>query len=470
MSYVGWASIVGSWLLAGIVMTVLAATGHFTIATGVVLLVPLLLLFGGGIRCIFHFWQPYTRQLQVLLLIWLSHAVQLLTPETGFDALWYHLPVAQAVLENQGLVYVPELYQSLNPLFSDLYFTVGFLFAGTAGAKLIGYCFGLLLVASCYFLARVFLNVRYSLWLVCCVSLLQVVAWQAASFYVDIARAVWEVTALWVLLQFPLTKKTSIAIGLLLGAGMATKLFSFVLLPVFIGLILITEQRSRTQKVVASILMAIAAVFVALPYYFYSYQHTGNPLFAISLHLTQLAHIGGEASHLKYVWQRVVRLPFLPFALAVSRDYVGPLSLIGVGIASWFVLMRRRVSRELSVLAYFAVSQLLIWWLVPPLSTRYAVSGFIVLTLLGVYGLSRTERLFSTTMHKKYWYVTEWLVPTILWVTVVVLLIPRILVNYRSLQFILGKQTQSQYLTQFLDGNSDSVLYSWYGQDLAAKK
>lgn len=465
MEDIRWSKVILSWFVVGCILSCAAFFQVFYSWLGWILLVPVV-VSAAAVTKMTQMGHAYRWQVRAIVLIWLLHAVQLLTPETGFDALWYHLPVAEAVTTQGGLVYVPELYQSANPIFSDLFFTAAYAIAGSDGAQLMGFIFGLLLVGATFRVARVFLNTRFALWSVLFVSLLQVVAWQSSSFYIDLAKAFWEVTALWVLLQSKSTRSGAVFTGLLLGASLASKLFSLLLLPVFMLLLIARYKHSWTERFIQVVGFVGAVVLVAAPFYFFTLLHTGSAVYAVQLHLTQIEQIGGESSVWKYVWQRLVRLPLLPFSLAVVRDYVGPLVVIGTGIAVWFAILWKRVDRQLSVLSYFSLAQLGVWWFVPPLSTRYALAGFVTLTILGVYTVARTETLFVTKMHKKYGYVTHWLMPVVLWSCLALMVAPRLYVTARNAPYILGVESQQQYLQRFIDGNIDSVMYSWYGPEL----
>src|SRR5690606_12153593 len=147
------------------------------------------------------------------------HATGIFVPETGFDAVWYHLPVIKAFSEAHRFVYLPDLYQSLNPLFSDSIFLLGFQVAGDLGTQAIAYAFGLTLVIITYALSRAVLPRTWALGVTLLISTFQVVTWQASSFYIDVAKAVWELAAVWLVLK---QKNIGLA-GLFLGASVASK-------------------------------------------------------------------------------------------------------------------------------------------------------------------------------------------------------------------------------------------------------
>src|SRR5579859_1225838 len=71
-------------------------------------------------------WKNLGRSEKILLIIlcaiWLVHLTGIFVPETGFDAVWYHLPIVDQFVLMHRIFYVPDFFQSLNPQFSDLIF------------------------------------------------------------------------------------------------------------------------------------------------------------------------------------------------------------------------------------------------------------------------------------------------------------------------------------------------------------
>ena len=452
-----------AWFVVGVLTTGAGLLGGLRQELAILLLPAVLLTVLTGARATYQLWRDERLLVQLAIMIWLLHAVQLVVPETGFDALWYHLPVAELALQNHGFVYDPTLYQSVNPLFSDSIFFLGYFWAGAAGAKLVAYCFGILLAGATYALSRVVLSKKYALWTVMLVSLLQVVAWQSSSFYVDVAKAFWEVAAIWVIVTESRWRTAAVSSGLLFGAAVATKLFAIVLLPVFVVLWMVRERRNALLPVSLAV---AAAVLVALPFYWFTWQHTGTPFFSLGLHLSAVAQEAGQGSSLTYLQERLAALPLLPLQLITARDYLTPLTWLGVLSLLGMAAKWKTLSTTWRILAVFTAAQLAVWWFVPPLSTRYALSGWVVLTVLGMACLAAVEKLFNERLHSKYRPVARWFFPGVLTAVVIMLLIPRLLVLKRSWPVVTGTQTPPQYLHQFLDGNSDHVLYSWYGKNL----
>lgn len=390
----------------------------------------------------------------LLILVWLSHLVQVFTPEVGFDAVWYHLPVIKAILEQQKLVFLPQLYQSVNPLWSDSIFGIGFFFAGELGAKVVAYLFGLALIVSSYILSRKFLSKSWSLVVVLIISTFQVVAWQSASFYVDVAKAFWEISSLIFLMKWKddQQQKWLFISALLFGASLATKLFSLFLLPVFLGLVLMWSQRHKIRH---SISFLMSSLLLPLPFYFFAYLKTGQPFFSFSQHLIKLGEIGGSSSLALYTWERTKLLPSLPTKLIFARDYVSFLLILFLPVL--FLFIKKIISNKLLLgITIFTLYQVLLWWYLPPLSTRYALSGFITWAMISIWGVAQ--------LSKKNPRFYQPLLITI-FLAVIINLAPRVMVNRRSWSYLSGAQTREQYLRQFLDGHIDQHLIKWHQLD-----
>lgn len=452
--------LISSWLLLGLVVTALAFAGLLHDAASILLLIPILFL----ILCLWDGYQrlPQLSRIEKLLIqfligIWLIHSFGILVPETGFDAVWYHLPIAHEISEAHQLVYLPDLYQSLNPLFTDLLFVLGYQIGGVLGAKIVAYLIGVTLIAVTYALSRLWLSRYWSLWVAILVSTFQVVAWQSSSFYVDIGKAVWEIGALWVLLA---ARKNTLSLrpeiswlvaGGLVGASIATKAFSILLLPVFLILVWLWFKES---KIKAFLIFMLGLLVIAVPFYLRTWWYSGNLFLSPTLHVAKLDEIGGNSDVTAYLIHRFKEMPVSLFHLTWGiSDYVSIIFLVFMPLLLWMIWQNRR-NKDIIGLLLFSLSQWVIWWLVPPLSTRYALSGFIVLTILSL--IASKKWIDQNCSYKTPIFL-------VLVIAVSINLAPRLLVLKRNLQHVIGSQTQSEYLQQFKDGNIDSHLEKWYG-------
>ncbi|MFZ5376068.1 MAG: glycosyltransferase family 39 protein [Patescibacteria group bacterium] len=379
----------------------------------------------------------------LLLLIWLCHLIQVFVPETGFDALWYHLPLADLYLRSGRIVFSPELYQSLNPQFSDLIFLLGYQLARELGTKVVAYIFAQSLLVFAYLIARRFLNQKNSYVAVILISLIQVVAWQSSSYYVDLAKAFWELSSIYLLLFGGLEKnnRSLILSAVLFGASLATKQFSILLAPVYAVLVLI---KTNWKFVAFWLLMGF---FVASPFYIYSFQNSGLVFYSIDHHLEFL--IGAE-NLLQYFLVKLLTIPVSLIVILQVKDYLNPVLFVFMPLIL-YGFNRMKIDEKQLVL--FSIAQWLIWWFVPPLSTRYSLSGFVVLLILLINRLVIFSKM--NTFNKKVYFLI--IVMAFVWATV-----PRLYVSLRSMNYLVGKSTKVEYLQKFLDGNIDSVLKKWY--------
>lgn len=440
-----WLLLIFTLFLCGVVATIAGFAGFFFSWLSVLLLLPIAVLsmfLATLLPKIVRFSKTEKSIVGLLVVWWVLHLVQVFVPETGFDAVWYHLPVAQGVLERHAFFADTNLYQSFNPLFSDSVFFLGYAVLGELGAKVVAYLFDIALIGSSYFLARVVIPRPFALVVVLLISGFQVVSWQSSSFYVDVAKAFWEVSALFFLLNSDhFSQLKSFAV---LGASLASKAFSTLLLPLFM---VIAFPKSKRL-----VFYAAVSLCIALPYILFSYQATGQWFYTLSHHFSKLGEIGGEPRITSYLVSRITALPSLPLEFLFTREYTSPLLLLFFPLA---VIFRRKifVNRVLWQLTLFSLGQLLVWWFVPPLSVRYAVSGFIVMTILTVY--------FLLVAAKRYHFsFTRLLV--LLMIAGVLFMPVRLLIVKRSFQYLLGQQTKQQYIEQFLDGSIDDKLRAWH--------
>lgn len=380
-----------------------------------------------------------------LILVWSLHFLQVLVPESGFDALWYHLPVIKQISIHEKIIYIPEIYQTVNPLFSDLYFLTGYSTLGIFGAKIIAYVFGVFFIIMSYKLARIFLDERFSLVTVLIISLFQVTTWQSSSFYIDVSKAFFELAGLFFILSYMKKNKYQLIGLLFFSASLATKLFSLLLLPLFIFSYGIKNFFSNKLLLKITLLLAMPII-----YYSFAYINTGHPFYSFYYHLEKLAEIGGIQNPYKYLFNRIITLPKSVLFFIIARDYVfPPLSLVLI-----YILLKFKkifVDKKLQLLLIFSLYQWIIWWIVPPLSTRYALSGFVTLLILGLSVL-----LQNFNQHKQKLFA-------VLVIFAIIMILPRIIVANRSLKYILGVQTQKHYLQQFYDGSIDEKINNWYG-------
>lgn len=447
------------WLIIGVAATLSSITGSFSSLLKVSIFFPvsfLTLYLFTTFRQLHKetFFIKFLATIQTVLSV--VYLTGFLIPEVAFDAVWYHLPVIKAITQQHGLIYLQPIYQSLNPLFTDLIYGIGYSASPAWGTKVIAYLFFLSLIYHCYHFSSHFVTKKWAIFFTILVSTFQVIAWQSTSFYVDLPKAYWEIASLLALLQYYQSKRNENLLLVLsacfFGASLGTKLFSLFLLPVFWLLIFFSTQLPK--KAVKDILIfSMISILVPLPFYLFAYYHTGNPLYSFSVHLLKLGEIGGNSQSLQYLFERTLQLPLSLLQLLVARDYTSPVLILTLPLIAKY---RTQIwkKKELRMLLLFSGYQFLIWWYVPPLSTRYALSGFITWALLSVWAL---QRFVQENPH------FEKIVQLVLMILLLVQIAPRVFVATKNVQYFFSNQTQEEYIRSKFDGTIDRHLKNWYG-------
>lgn len=333
-------------------------------------------------------------------------------PETKFDAVWYHLPLAAAMARTGGLEPLPNLVQSYFPMLAELlwamaitlgsldaakyvHFTVGLVVAGTVGAlgtRLAGFRAGLLAATA---------------WLTIPLAL-----WEMASAYVDLFAALFAALALLSAARWVERRLIGDAVlcGVFIGLGLGAKLtFAFVAAPLVAALALV-GLRKRAHLAQLLVLVVLAAV-VASPWYLRSFALTGNPVFPFFNEIFRSPH--WEPVNLGESLPRpgsLVDVALLPVRLTLGSYCIEapiPMPCLGLipllALAAVIAAGLRRDSRVSAMLALFVALATTVWlvqpvdrYLLPILTGASALVGALgasVLTRAGMR-LRQAVRLF----------------------------------------------------------------------------
>ncbi|PIY80486.1 MAG: hypothetical protein COY80_02710 [Candidatus Pacebacteria bacterium CG_4_10_14_0_8_um_filter_42_14] len=447
-----------SWLFCGIITSFAGFLGFFVSPLWIVLFVPLSLLSLlalAALKFVKSLSRFETILLSLLAVIWSLNFLQVFVPETGFDALWYHLPAAKFLVESHRFVYSPEIYQTANPQFADSIFSLGFMVLGSFGTKLVAFGFALTLIAVIFQLARLFISRSWALIFVITISTFQVVAWQSSSFYVDVAKAVVDLSTIWlVLLSLKNKKHESKAKYLWLAvisfsASLASKAFSVLLLPSMIFAIIVASKKLSKQ---VSLSFVVALSFLALPFYLFSLEQTGSLFYSIQKHTSELSSFTNSASVIQLISFKFIELPKMIPSLFFTRDYTSPLMVL-LPIAIYYLFNEIKKNTSLQILTFFTLNQLGIWWFVPPLSTRYALGGFITGLLLVFLMVAKLCSNRGMSDRKAQFAIL---------IVALLMLLPRIIVANRSIHYIFGAESEQEYIDKLRDTNNSSVFDGWY--------
>jgi len=207
------------------------------------------------------------------------------------------------------------------------------------------------------------------------------------------------------------------------------------------------------KKISSVFIFLFVSLILPIIFYYFSYQQTGDPFFVLTHINTSIWQIVGYDSVQSYVKERTFNISISPIVLLLSADYVSSGVVV---LLSLLVIYFKYIKTNIKIISLliFSLAQWLVWWYLPPLSTRYALSGFIVLSLVIIYLIGKIKK---NNLRK--------MVIALLIVSIWINILPRFYVNLRSMRYILGFETKQQYLEHFYDGWSDSVIKKWYQID-----
>lgn len=358
-----------------------------------------------------------------------------LGPELAFDALWYHLTLPKLYVENHGISFFPGglLYYSAMPKLTEMLYTVALLFSNEITAKLIHFSFGILVLIAIYKITRKYFDKTFSL-LACLVFYANlVVGWMSITAYVDLARTFYEVMAFWAFIVFTQKQKKTYLIlsAIFMGFAISTKLISAGSLLIYIFLFIFNfgmrKNLKKTVIYIASFLMI--ALFTPLPWFIFSYLHTGNPIYPIfsGYPLSSMSHFLSPFN-------------FLKESLILLTRAADPLSPIYIIFLPLIVLFARRLKKHKWLFVLYSILGLFVWYITPRTG-----GGRFILPYLPVWSILIIMVLAKLPSALKKYAVA------------LIILIPVISIGYRGLAnrkfvpVVLGKQTKADFLTKNLN-------------------
>lgn len=434
-----------------------------------ILVISLLLLGVSGCVFIIHVSRfqfslqktDYFHTLTSLLLIFivLFHAIHVFVPETGFDALWYHLPLIQRYADHHQLTYEVDFYQSLYPQFADGVLLLGYSAFGVIGAKSVTYLFFLLLLASSYQWLRSKLSSNDALTGTLVLSLFQVVGWQASSVYVDLISSVFFLWASFELVlghAFCKWDKHFFIACISAGVFFGSKFINLGFIPLFLFLTVVTlfgytsEQSMRSRLTRLFVYWGVV-ISLVLPWHVRAWWMSGIWLFPIgtvyAVPVISQMGVTGWTEWFALRWGTVWRLPIDFF---VHNDgYVSPLLLF------FFPLALTQKTRSFATFLGIIIGLygLFFWYFFPPPSTRY-VLGLVIVFWIVVW---QQTVLYAKSRPKVLFFVRALAV-----LNVTVFLLIRVFISTRTIPYLLGAESQQQYLSRFKNGFLDEKLDQFY--------
>jgi len=329
------------------------------------------------------------------------------TPEIGFDALWYHLTLPKLWLfKHQWYFPGGLLYYSVMPRLSELLFIPLVSVSGYIGPKLLQFFAGLGTAYLIFSISRFLkLDKFYSVMAAFSFYITWLVSWQSGSAYIDLIRTFLEVAALYLLLKGKWMKGS-----LFLGLAIGTKWLSLGTLAIF--------------SIVFGPQIIFPALIVASPWFIIAYYFTHNPVYP--LFEPFLSHTLPSLS----VIPKILLSPLL--ATKPVDDFLTPLAGIFIVFAliSFF-----KYSGNIKKISLIAILGVIFSTILNPPSSRFLLPYLPAICISSMYLLSRQKPLFKE--------ISSYL----LLGSFVFTLALRLIAINKYLPFLLGRESQNEFLT-----------------------
>lgn len=418
---------------------------HFptTVLFGVATLLACFKLLKSGISL----WKYSIPFFAVAVFMLMSHAVGLFLPEVGFDAVWYHLPITEVFARIHETIFIPELYQSAMPRLGSYLFAFPYITGGVFAVKLVTYMLGLLLLYQTYIFASRYLEKKLSIFVCLLFLSFHTIAWQMSSAYTDILRSLFEVTALLLLDKKSHRTGEIFLAGLFVGFALSTKLVALFFFPAFMFYVWLKHGWKSCLSFILGAFLTIA------PWYIQSYQWTGNPIFPLFQSLTGQEQLLGEGFSSVSAWigANLLRIPFLPVFMSVhSESLTTPLFFFAY---PFLILSYKKMMKNEKLLLVFTLLFLIPWLLLPPVSVRYGLTGFIVMLILCIWAIwkkARTNRVIRYVFYGVCFF------------GILMNMTIRMGSHVSALSYLSGKESLKEYVAGYAIGISKGPLEKWY--------
>lgn len=372
----------------------------------------------------------------------LINLVGVLGPELAFDALWYHLTLPKLYLLHHAVYHVPGglLYYSDMPKLGEMLYIGVLSFGDEIAAKALHFVFGLLVSFSLYKFARKFFNEYISLLIVVIFYSNLVVDWESITAYIDLIRTFFELLALWGIVNWHESKKYTwlVVSGVMIGFAITTKALAIgsflVMLAVIIGISFIKRKKIK-ESLFGCLLFILSAIVVPLPWFIFSFIHTGNPVFPF---FTKTYEVSASSPN-----------PFKLFSdlwylFIHSSDPISPLYLIFLPL---LVVSYSKLKSEIKIVVWYCGLSLLLWYFTPRTGGGRFILPYLP-TFSFVCGVIYSEFLKKTGNEWKY--LTRILFFTIIFVALISIGY-RGLANKKYLPVILGLESKKEFLSRNLN-------------------
>ena len=399
----------------------------------------------------------------------LAVLIPALAPPSGsdWDSLAYHLAIPKLFLQHGGFYYIDFASHSNFPFLVEMLYTPALSMGDPAGAKMVHYLYGVLLVLAVVMLVRKHFTPKAAPLAALALAGMPIVLWEATTAYIDLATALYTVLAVYFLLSYFDNNDRRSLIGCAIAVGFAasTKMTGLALIPLLAIWLLIdrysvaaglrarqagTEPGHYGRIFTRALMFVGIALLVCSPWYLKTLIYTGNPVYPFFYSIFggrdwtgELAR-GYSMSQAKFGMGRdLASFVFLPYDLTFHSErfydtpglYVGPMLLVAVPL----LLLAKHRSRKLLGLTLLFLAQLAIWFVLTQQS-RYLIPSFAILAVI-IAAIAYTDERLRIT--RTALYIT--FAATALFG--VCTLVPFV---RSAVPVVFGSETQDEYLSRTL--------------------
>lgn len=361
----------------------------------------------------------------------------ILSPEIAFDALWYHLTLPKIYLDNHQMIFIPGglLYYSTMPKLTEMLYSAALSFSDERLAKAIHAGFGVLTVVATYKLTREYLEKRFALLAVVILLGNIVLLWEATTAYIDLARMFFEFMSLWAFLKWYKTreKKWFIESAVLMGLAISTKLIAISSLTIISSIIwFLSNKVTFCTKMKMIVQYSLIAIFIASPWFVFSFLHTGNPFYPV---FSQYYHVNFSLNLINpfYFFKDVLLL------FTQSPDPISPIYLI---VLPLILLKRKLLNNEKSILLIYSLVSLVVWYLLPRTG-----GGRFSLPYLPVYSLVAA---MSISLLPDKSFLLKYMIGIVIFLLIIALSY-RGVATTRYIPYLLRQESKHEFLVKNLN-------------------
>lgn len=336
-----------------------------------------------------------------------------MAPPSGsdWDSLAYHLSIPKLYLQHGGLYYIDFASHSNFPLLVEMLYTPALSINDPAGAKMVHYLYGVLLVLAVVMLVRKHFAPKAVPLAALAIAGMPIVMWEATTAYIDLATALYTVAAVYLLLDY-LDKpglRSLIWCGVAAGFAASTKMTGLTLIPILVMWLVIDRWfAGKRVEWKPALLLAGVGLLVCSPWYIKSLIYTGNPVYPFFYSIfggkdwtQELAQTYTALQGQFGVGHDFGSFMLLPFDLTFRWTefcdkgqpwlFVGPILLVAVPL----LFAAKCWSRKLKGLLLFFLAQMAVWFALTEQS-RYLISAFAILAVI-IAAVAYSDERFRIT-------------------------------------------------------------------------